>query len=68
MFDKWRGVFSKNPFAKDNKKLKMALPVASNQDLLDTLWGYYFATGSHIPIQRIISMLPCSKAVTPSTS
>jgi hypothetical protein len=30
------------------KKPKLALTFASNQDLLDTLWGYYFATGSHI--------------------
>ena len=47
MFDKLRGVFTRNPFAKDDKKLKMTLTFASNQDLLDTLWGYYFATGSH---------------------
>src|SRR4029450_9164793 len=32
------------------------------QDLLDTLWGYYFATGSHAPIQRIIQMLPRRKS------
>jgi len=35
---------------------------ASNQDLLDTLWGYYFATGSHLPILRIMQMLPWSKS------
>ena len=40
----------------------MALTFASNQDLLDTLWGYYFATGSHVPILRIVSMLPWSKS------
>src|SRR6266850_27002 len=54
MLDKLRGVFTKNPFAKDDKKLQMTLTFASNQDLLDTLWGYYFATGSHLPIQRIM--------------
>src|SRR5467141_793799 len=54
MLDKLRGVFTKNPFAKDDKKLQMKLTFASNQDLLDTLWGYYFATGSHLPIQRIM--------------
>src|SRR3979490_3445465 len=62
MFDKMRGVFTHNPFAKDDNKLKMALNFASNQDLLDTLWGYYFATGSHIPILRIMQMLPWSKS------
>ena len=30
-------------------------------ELLDTLWGYYFATGSYGPIARIVSMLPWSK-------
>ena len=62
MMDKIRGVFTKNPFAKDEKKLDMAQTFASNQDLLDTLWGYYFATGSHLPILRIMQMLPWSKS------
>src|ERR1019366_5655989 len=62
MLDKLRGVFTKNPFAKDDKKLKMTQTFASNQDLLDTLWGYYFATGSHLPILRIMQMLPWSKS------
>ena len=62
MLDKMRGVFTKNPFAKDERKLKMVQTFAGNQDLLDTLWGYYFATGSHLPIQRIIQMLPWSKS------
>jgi hypothetical protein len=61
MFDKLRGVFTHNPFAKEDKKLQMTQTFASNQDLLDTLWGYYFATGSHLPIQRIMSMLPWTK-------
>src|SRR4051794_1641803 len=62
MFDRLRGVFTKNPFAKDDKKLNMTPTFASNQDLLDILWGYYFATGSHIPIQRIMQMLPWTKS------
>jgi hypothetical protein len=62
MFDKLRGAFTKNPFAKEDKKLSMVLTFASNQDLLDTLWGYYFATGSHVPILRIMQMLPWSKS------
>ncbi|THD70343.1 MAG: hypothetical protein E7813_08705 [Bradyrhizobium sp.] len=60
--DKLRGVFTRNPFAKDDKPLQTTLTFASNQDLLDTLWGYYFATGSHAPIQRIIQMLPWAKS------
>jgi hypothetical protein len=62
MLDKLRGVFTKNPFAKDDKKVRMLQTFASNQDLLDTLWGYYFATGSHVPILRIMQMLPWSKS------
>jgi hypothetical protein len=62
MLDRLRGVFTKNPFARDDRKLKLAQTFASNQDLLDTLWGYYFATGSHLPILRIMAMLPWSKS------
>lgn len=28
---------------------------------LDTLWGFYFATGSHEPILRMVSVLPWAK-------
>src|ERR1700710_865642 len=62
MLDKLRGSLTHNPFAKDDKPVHTALTFASNQDLLDTLWGYYFATGSHIPILRIMQMLPWSKS------
>src|ERR1700727_264994 len=60
MLDKLRGVFTKNPFAKDDKKVKMTQTFAGNQDLLDTLWGYYFATGSFRPILRFLALLPWS--------
>jgi hypothetical protein len=62
MLDKLKGVFTKNPFSKEDRRMKMVQTFASNQDLLDTLWGYYFATGSHLPIQRIMQMLPWSKS------
>jgi len=62
VMDKLRGVFTKNPFAKDEHKLNTTVTFAANQDLLDTLWGYYFATGSHLPIMRIMQMLPWSKS------
>lgn len=62
VLDKLRGTFTGSPFAKAEKKLNTTLTFASNQDLLDTLWGYYFATGSHVPVQRIIQMLPWSKS------
>jgi hypothetical protein len=62
VMDKVKGVFTKNPFAKEDKKMKMQQTFAGNQDLLDTLWGYYFATGSFRPILRIMAMLPWSKS------
>jgi hypothetical protein len=62
MLDKLRGAFTHNPFAKEDKKLDTKVTFANSQDLLDTLWGYYFSTGSHVPVQRIISMLPWSKS------
>jgi hypothetical protein len=62
MMDRLRGAFTRNPFAKEEKKLDTAITYAGNQDLLDTLWGYYFATGSHVPIMRIVQMLPWSKS------
>src|SRR3978361_1717281 len=62
MMDKLRGTFTRNPFAKDDRKVKLGLAFANNQDLLDTLWGYYFATGSHLPVLRIMQMLPWSKS------
>src|SRR3982074_439344 len=62
MLDKLRGAFTRNPFAKEDKKLNTTLTFAGNQDLLDTLWGYYFATGSHVSSPRIMQMLPWSKS------
>jgi hypothetical protein len=33
----------------------------NSPELLDTLWGFYFATGSPAPVKRIITLLPWSK-------
>ncbi|HWF93956.1 MAG TPA: hypothetical protein VG291_03255 [Xanthobacteraceae bacterium] len=38
-----------------------ALTFDSSPELLDTLWGMYFATGNYRPVSRIIAMLPWSK-------
>jgi hypothetical protein len=59
--DKVRGAFRQNPFSKEEKVVHTAINFAGSQDLLDTLWGYYFATGSHVPIVRILSVLAWSK-------
>src|SRR5690349_19540530 len=62
VMDKLKTTFTKNPFDKEEKKVNTTLSFAGSQDLLDTLWGYYFATGSHMPIKRIEEMLPWSKS------
>jgi hypothetical protein len=32
-----------------------------SQEVLDTLWGYYLASGSYVPVLRIVALLPWSK-------
>ncbi len=49
MMDKLKGTFTRNPFAKDERKVSTKVSFAGSQDLLDTLWGYYFAPGSSVP-------------------
>lgn len=62
MLDKLRNTFTRNPFKPEDTKLDTRLTFATSQDLLDTLWGYYFATGSYVPIMRIVEMLPWSRS------
>src|SRR3974390_3672043 len=40
---------------KDQKK---AVALEPTPELIDVLWGYYLATGSYVPIQRVIKLLP----------
>jgi hypothetical protein len=56
--DKVRGYFS---FSGENKPAGKSLTFESNPELLDTLWGYYFASGSYGPILRVVSVLSWSK-------
>ena len=55
LWDKVRGHFQREH---DTKVAEEALE--QSPELLDTLWGYYFATGSYRPIGRIVSLLPWS--------
>jgi hypothetical protein len=41
-----------------DRKGAIELTFEKSPELLDTLWGYYFATGSERPITRIIALLP----------
>ncbi|HMA71994.1 MAG TPA: hypothetical protein VKP67_10975 [Xanthobacteraceae bacterium] len=42
-------------------KTPEAVRLEANPEVLDTLWGYYFATASYPPVERILRMLPWSK-------
>jgi hypothetical protein len=42
-------------FGKEQKK---AVALQPAPELIDVLWGYYLATGSYVPIQRMIKLLP----------
>lgn len=37
------------------------LPLKESPAALDTMWGYYFATGSPAPLRRILTVLPWSR-------
>jgi hypothetical protein len=57
-WDKMRSLtFDKLGSAKSPKEAALE----TTPELLDTYWGYYFATATHRPILRIVDMLPNSK-------
>lgn len=43
------------------RKMPESIRLEASSEVLDTLWGYYFATGSYGPVERILRMLPWSK-------
>lgn len=49
-------------FISGKEKTLWEMPVDHNADVLDTLWGYYAATGYREPVVRIISALKWSKS------
>jgi hypothetical protein len=51
----------KNPFQSDDTaKKSKEMTFDKSPELLDTLWGYYFGTGSYPPVARIVTLLPWS--------
>jgi len=56
---KFRSYFSYDTYFGDKKK-GPRLELEPTPELLDTYWGYYFASGRYRPISRIIAMLPYS--------
>jgi hypothetical protein len=57
--DKVKDVFRVDKYFRDEPPKKAVLEPSAV--VLDTLWGYYFATGAYGPIARIELMLPWSK-------
>jgi hypothetical protein len=55
LWEKMRGTFRRA-----EKKRVVEMTYDKSPELLDTLWGYYFATGSYGPISRIVNLLPWS--------
>lgn len=47
-------------YLSDKEKSLYAVPLESGPAAIDTLWGFYFATGSIVPVQRIMIALPWS--------
>jgi hypothetical protein len=56
LWDKVRGTFR----SKKDEKHVVEMTYDKSPELLDTLWGYYFATASYGPIARIVTLLPWS--------
>ena len=48
-------------FLQDKAKVLNDVALETGPAPVDTLWGYYFATGSFIPVKRIIAALDWSK-------
>jgi hypothetical protein len=55
LLDTVKGYFASSPTKHGE------LTFDTSPELLDTLWGVYFATGNYRPVSRIIAMLPWSK-------
>jgi hypothetical protein len=58
-FDKIKDTLRVDKYFADPPPKKTELPPSPG--VLDTLWGYYFATGAFGPVARIVLMLPWSK-------
>ncbi|MGO8955013.1 MAG: hypothetical protein ACLQF2_17040 [Rhodomicrobium sp.] len=59
--DKVKGFFSGDMFSKEKKQAKRQITFQSSPELIDALWGIYYATGSEAAIAQIVVLLPWSK-------
>jgi hypothetical protein len=55
-----RSYFSYDTYFGDGKKQGPREELEPTPELLDTYWGYYFASGRYRPVARIVAMLPYS--------
>jgi len=53
--------FSYDTYFGDNQKRTPRQELEPSPELLDTFWGYYFATARYRSVARIVGMLPWSK-------
>jgi hypothetical protein len=59
--EKFRRIFEFETYFGDDKKKEEPITFASDPELVDVLWGIYFATGRPEPIARIVQLLPWTK-------
>ncbi|MPZ37056.1 MAG: hypothetical protein GEU95_03160 [Rhizobiales bacterium] len=57
---RFRSYFSYDTYFGDGKKKGPREELEPSPELLDTFWGYYFASGRYRPVSRIVAMLPYS--------
>ncbi len=60
-YDKVKSFFSGDMFFAKEETPKRKVTFESNADLIDTLWGLYYATGKEAPIAQIVALLPWAK-------
>jgi hypothetical protein len=58
--ERMRYYFSYDTYFGDGKKKGPREEIEPSPELLDTFWGYYFASGRYRPVARIVAMLPYS--------
>jgi len=59
--DKMKSFFSGETFWGEKKPAKRQITFQSSPELIDALWGIYYATGSEAAIAQIVVLLPWSK-------
>jgi hypothetical protein len=59
--DKVKGLFSGETFWGEKKPARRQITFQSSPELIDALWGIYYATGSEAAIAQIAVLLPWSK-------